>query len=471
MIDPAATTAFVDAFWDDTIVPTITEYIRIPNKSPSFDADWEANGHMEDALQLALRWLEQHPVHGMEITVGRIPGRTPLILVDVPATGDSDATILMYGHLDKQPEMTGWREDLGPWIPKYEDGKLYGRGGADDGYALFASVGALLALAEQGVPHARAVIMIEFSEESGSPDLPAYVDHFKDQIGTPDLVVCLDSGAGNYEQMWSTTSLRGLIGGTLDVHVLKQGVHSGDASGVVPSSFRVARHLLSRLEDPETGRVLLESLWAEIPEDRVRQAERAGESLGQGVHQRFPWAGNMGPTDTDPAQCVLNRTWRPALSITGIDGVPATGSAGNVLRPHTKLKLSLRLPPTVDAHGAAGVLTGLFTNDVPYAADVRCDFTDAASGWNAPPLASWLETTLDEASETYYGKPCLHMGEGGSIPFMGMLNAKFPEAQFVVTGVLGPESNAHGPNEFLHVPYAKKLTACICHVLAVHGAR
>ena len=470
-LDPSTTTAFVDTFWDEEIVPTITEYIRIPNKSPSFDANWEANGHMEDALQLALRWLEAHPVDGMQVHVGRLPGRTPMILVDVPATGDSAATILMYGHLDKQPEMTGWREDLGPWIPKYEDGKLYGRGGADDGYALFASVGSLLALAEQGVPRARVVLLIEFSEESGSPDLPAYVDHFKGVIGTPDLVVCLDSGAGNYDQMWSTTSLRGLIGGTLDVHVLREGVHSGDASGVVPDSFRVARHLLTRLEDPVTGEVKPRALWTEIPEDRQRQATRAGESLGDGVYLRFPWANGMQPTDTTPAECVLNRTWRPALTITGIDGVPATGSAGNVLRPHTRLKLSMRLPPTVDAGDAADVVTELFTKDVPYDADVRVDFGDAASGWNAPPLASWLEETLDAASETYYGKPCLHMGEGGSIPFMGMLNEKFPEAQFVVTGVLGPNSNAHGPNEFLHVPYAKKLTACICHVLAVHGGR
>jgi len=470
LTDAQSTTAFVSTFWDDHIVPTITEYIRIPNKSPSFDANWEANGHMEDALQLALRWLDAHPVPGMRVDVGRLPRRTPMILVDVPAIGGADGTILMYGHLDKQPEMTGWREDLGPWEPKYEDGKLYGRGGADDGYALFASVCALLALGE-GVPRARVVLMIEFSEESGSPDLPAYVDHYKDIIGTPDLVVCLDSGAGNYEQMWSTTSLRGLVGGTLDVSVLREGVHSGDASGVVPSSFRVARSMLSRLEDPETGRIVPESLWTEIPEDRARQAKRAGDSLGDAVYKRFPWAGGMQPTDTTPAECVLNRTWRPALSITGIDGVPSTDSAGNVLRPHTRLKLSLRLPPTVDADVASAVLTELFTHDVPYNACVTTDLTDGATGWNAPPLASWLEETLDEASNTYYGKPCLHMGEGGSIPFMGMLNDKFPDAQFVVTGVLGPNSNAHGPNEFLHVPYAKKLTSCIAHVLGVHGRR
>jgi len=471
MTDPTVTSAFVGAFWDEHIVPAITDYIRIPNKSPSFDADWEANGHMEDALQLALGWLEEHQVAGMEVEVGRLPGRTPLILVDVPAVGDVEGTVLMYGHLDKQPEMTGWREDLGPWKPKYENGLLYGRGGADDGYALFASICALLALAEQGIPRARIVVLIEFAEESGSPALAAYVDHFKDRIQTPDLVVCLDSGTGNYDQMWSTTSLRGIIGGTVDVNVLAQGVHSGDASGVVPSSFRVARRLLSRLEDPDTGRILPEALWADIPEDRQRQAARAGETLGDEVYARFPWAGGMQPTDTDPTECVLNRTWRPALSITGIDGVPSTASAGNVLRPHTKLKLSLRLPPTIDAGDAAGVLTELFSGEIPYSAEVECDFTDAAGGWNAPPLAPWLEETLDEASNTYYGKPCLHMGEGGSIPFMGMLNAKFPAAQFVVTGVLGPESNAHGPNEFLHVPYAKKLTSCIVHVLAEHATR
>ncbi len=471
MTDPNATSAFVGAFWDEHIVPAITDYIRIPNKSPSFDADWEANGHMEDALQLALGWLGEHQVAGMEIEVGRLPGRTPLILVDVPAVGDVEGTVLMYGHLDKQPEMTGWREDLGPWKPKYENGLLYGRGGADDGYALFASICALLALAEQGIPRARIVVLIEFAEESGSPDLAAYVEHFKDRVGTPDLVVCLDSGTGNYDQMWSTTSLRGIIGGTVDVNVLEQGVHSGDASGVVPSSFRVARRLLSLLENPDTGRILPEALWADIPEDRQRQAAQAGETLGDAVYARFPWAGGMQPTDTDPTECVLNRTWRPALSITGIDGIPSTAAAGNVLRPHTKLKLSLRLPPTVDADDAAGVLTELFSGDLPYSAEVTCDFTDAAAGWNAPPLAGWLEATLDEASNTYYGKPCLHMGEGGSIPFMGMLNAKFPAAQFVVTGVLGPESNAHGPNEFLHVPYAKKLTSCIVHVLAEHATR
>lgn len=461
------TQAFVDKFWDDHIVPTITEYIKIPNKSPAFDPDWEANGYMEEAMQLTLKWLEAHPLKGAKIHVGRLPGRTPLLLIDVP--GDVDKTVVLYGHLDKQPEMEGWREDLGPWIPKYEDGKLYGRGGADDGYAVFASVCAIKALQEQGVKHARCVLMIEFSEESGSPDLPPYVDHFADVIGSPDLVICLDSGAGNYDQLWCTTSLRGLAGGVMRVDVLREGVHSGDASGVVPSSFRVARQLLSRVEDEVSGKVFLEGLQAEIPEERIEQARLAADALGTEVYDKFPFVDGMGPAASDEVELVLNRTWRPSLSIVGQDGVPSCQAGGNVLRPYTSLKLSFRLPPTLPAEEASELIKKTLSENPPYGAKVTLDFEEAATGWNAPKLEPWLIECLDDVSNTFYGKPTLNMGEGGSIPFMGMLGEKFPKAQFVVTGVLGPASNAHGPNEFLHVPFAKKLNACMAHVLARHA--
>lgn len=465
--DAKTTQAYVDQFWDSDIVPTITEYIKIPNKSPAFDPDWDAHGHMEEALQLAIKWIEAHPIPGAKMHVGRIPGRTPLLLLDVP--GQIDKTMVLYGHLDKQPEMTGWREDLGPWKPVYEDGKLYGRGGADDGYALFASMCAIMALQKQGVPHARAVIMIEFSEESGSVDLPAYVDHFEDIIGQPDLVVCLDSGAGNYDQLWSTTSLRGLVGGTIKVDVLEEGVHSGDASGVVASSFRVIRNLLDRIEDSSTGRILPKDLQVEIPQQRIDQAKRASQALGDEVYTKFPFVDGMKPMAEELPEIVLNRTWRAALSYTGLDGMPSTGDGGNVLRPFTTLKLSLRLPPTLEAKGAQDALEKILSEDPPHGAEVSLHFEEPATGWNAPELASWLEKALDDASETFYGKPALHMGEGGTIPFMGMLGDKYPQAQFVVTGVLGPQSNAHGPNEFLHVPYAKKLTACVAHIIARHA--
>ena len=458
--------AFVDGFWDDEILPTIKDYIRVPNVSPMFDPNWEKNGHMDKALELARAWVEAHKPEGSTLHVGRLPGRTPLLLLEVP--GKSERTVVMYGHLDKQPEMTGWRDGLGPWEPVMDGEKLYGRGGADDGYAVFASVCALHALGAQNLDHARVVAIIEFSEESGSPDLPPYVEHFEELLGQPELVVCLDSGVGNYDQFWSTTSLRGLVGGTLKVQVLHEGVHSGDASGIVPSSFRLFRPLLDRLEDAATGRVLPEALHVDIPAQRVEQARRVAEVLKEEVSSKFPWMNGMRPVEEDPTELILNRTWRPQLEITGQDGIPPLQKAGNVLRPYTTLKLSLRLPPTLATEKAQAVVQELLEKDPPYGAHVSVEFNEPAQGWSAPELSPWLDQAIKEASETFYGKPALHMGEGGSIPFMGMLGEKFPKAQFVITGVLGPQSNAHGPNEFLHVGYAKKLTACAAHIVGKH---
>ncbi|MCB1043931.1 MAG: M20 family metallopeptidase [Acidobacteria bacterium] len=467
MVDRQRTQSFVNDFWEQHIVPPIIEYIRIPNKSPSFDSKWETAGHMDAALKLAKEWIDQHPLPGAKVTIDKVPGRTPIIMIDVP--GQIDKTVLLYGHLDKQPEMTGWREGLGPWIPVREGDKLYGRGGADDGYALFASVCALKAMHDQGIPHARAVILIEFSEESGSPDLPFYVDRHQNAIGEVDLVVCLDSGAGNYDQLWSTTSLRGLVGVTLRVDVLTEGVHSGDASGIVPSSFRVLRQLVSRLEDPETGTVLPAKLKVEIPQQRVDQAQLAAKSLGDDVFAKFPFLQGMSPMHKDRVQLVLNRTWRAALSYTGQEGMPPLESSGNVLRPYTAVQLSLRLPPTLNGMQAQNEVARILTEDPPYGAKVSLDFDEPATGWNAPELAPWLDESLTAASEMFYEKPAVHMGEGGTIPFMGMLGEKFPNAQFVITGVLGPNSNAHGPNEFLHIGYAKKLTACVVKILEDHA--
>ena len=461
--------SFVDGFWDGEILPAIQDYIRVPNVSPHFDPEWDKNGHMEKALELAKSWVEKHKPEGSELHVGWLPGRTPLLLLDVPSRpANSDKTVLMYGHLDKQPEMTGWRDGLGPWSPVLDGDKLYGRGGADDGYAVFASICALQALREQNIGHARVVVVIEFSEESGSPDLPPYVEHFETLIGQPELVICLDSGAGNYDQFWSTTSLRGLIGGTLKVQVLEEGVHSGDASGIVPSSFRLLRPLLDRLEDAATGEIQPEALRVEIPEQRLEQARRVAGVLRDEVYSKFPWVSGMQPVAKETTELILNRTWRPELEITGQDGMPAIQNAGNVLRPYTTLNLSLRLPPTLATGKAQAVVKELLEKDPPYGANVSVDFHEPAQGWSAPELAPWLGEAIDEASQTCYGKPALHMGEGGSIPFMSMLGEKFPKAQFVITGVLGPKSNAHGPNEFLHVAYAKKLTGCVAHILGKH---
>jgi acetylornithine deacetylase/succinyl-diaminopimelate desuccinylase-like protein len=427
---------------------------------------------MDQAVAQLAAWAKSHTIPGMTVEVVRLEGRTPVILIEVPPSGaPGDATddcVLLYGHLDKQPEMTGWAAHLGPWKPVIEGDRLYGRGGADDGYALFGSLAAILALQEQGVAHSRCVVLIEACEESGSYDLPYYVDHLAARIGKPSLVVCLDSGCGNYEQMWLTTSLRGLTGGNLSVQVLDEGVHSGDASGVVASSFRILRQVLSRLEDETSGKIRPQELYVEIPVQRIEQARRTAQVLGDAVYSKFPFVDGMRPVETDLTELVLNRTWRPALAVTGMDGVPALESAGNVLRPFTAVKLSLRLPPTLDGTRAGELLKRLLEKDPPYGCKVEFALEKATSGWNAPALAPWLEQSVDVASRQFFGPPPAYNGEGGSIPFMGMLGEKFPGAQFLITGVLGPHSNAHGPNEFLHIPTGKRVSMCVAKVVADH---
>lgn len=468
-MDPAITRRFVEQIWDDSILSTLETYIEIPAKSPAFDHDWQASGHIERAVNLIADWCRPQLTPGAKLSVERLPGRTPLIFLDAP--GDSDDCVLLYGHYDKQPEFTGWREGLGPWTPVRDGDRLYGRGGADDGYSAFASVAALRALHEQDARRARCVAIIEGCEESGSFDLPYYLEALKARIGTPSLVVCLDSGCGNYDQLWGTTSLRGLVSGSLYVEMLREGVHSGYGSGVVASSFRVLRQLLSRLEDERTGAIIPGEFHVEIPTDRLSQASQLADLLGNEIYLNFPLLPGVQPVGSKVSELILNRTWRPALSVTGAEGLPALESAGNVLRPYTAVKVSLRIPPTCDATAAAGRLKEILEEDPPYGARVRFEPDQGAGGWNAPTSEPWLADAIDAASRAFFGREAAYMGEGGTIPFMAMLGEKFPEAQFLITGVLGPESNAHGPNEFLHVPTAKKLTAAIAHIVADHAQR
>ena len=461
--------------WDSDIVGQLTDYIRIPAKSPGFDAGWAEHGHIEAVLRNAASWVEAQKIDGLRLEVVRMDGRTPVLFFEVAATRtDATQTVLMYGHLDKQPEFNGWRKDLGPWTPKYEDGKLYGRGGADDGYAVYASIAAVQVLKAQKVPHPRIVGIVETCEESGSYDLLPYVDALRERLGDVGLVVCLDSGAGNYDQLWLTTSLRGMASGTLKVEVLTEGIHSGDASGLVPSSFRIMRQVLDRLEDSATGRLLPASFHCEVPADRLAQAQATAAILGAEVVRRFPWAHYdcegastfVLPTTSDPLQALLNRTWIPTLSVTGAEGFPAIADAGNVLRPYTAFKLSLRLPPLVDAAQAVQEMKTLLEDNAPYQARVTFESKGGATGWNAPAMTPWFEQALNAASQAHFNAPCGYIGQGGTIPLMNMLERGFPKAQMMVCGVLGPRSNAHGPNEFLHVPFAKKLTAAVARVIA-----
>jgi acetylornithine deacetylase/succinyl-diaminopimelate desuccinylase-like protein len=466
----AETTAWVENLFRSSIVPTLVDYIKIPNKSMMFDPEWRAHGYMDQATEMFATWARGQLPAGATLEVVRLGERTPVIFMDIPGTGGrAGDTVMLYGHLDKQPEMIGWRDGLGPWTPVLEGDKLYGRGSADDGYAMFASLTAINALRRDSIPHARCVVLIEACEESGSVDLPAYIEHLAPRIGQLSLVICLDSGCANYDQLWSTTSLRGLVLGTLDVSLISEGVHSGDGTGVIAASERVVRLLLDRLEDSHTGQIKLAELATEIPRLRIQQAERTAQVLGDETWSKFPLHTGAQPVTRDNLELILNRTWRPGLAITGAEGWPTIGNAGNVLRPFTRLKLSIRIPPHVDPDRASQAVKQLLEKDPPYGARVSFELSGANAGWDAPEMAPWLDKALDAASLRHFGKPAMYMGEGGTIPFMYMLGRQFPRAQFCITGVLGPGSNAHGPNEFLHLPTARKLTLCVADVLAEHA--
>jgi len=470
------TSEFVGRLWEDDILPALTDYIAIPSLSPAYDAEWAANGHMADAVELVRAWCAARPIDGLTVEVHELDGRTPVVVVDVPAAGaavhsDPDDAVLLYGHLDKQPPMTGWLDGLGPWTPVRRAERLYGRGGADDGYSAFAALAAIEAVRAEGAGHARCLLLIEASEESASPDLPAHVEALAPRIGSPSLVVCLDSGCATFDRLWATTSLRGNVGVNLTVRVLAEGVHSGAAGGMVPSSFRLLRQLLDRIEDATTGQLLLPELHVEIPPDRVAELTATATDLGHsgGVFPLVP--GVVADHDGDPVAQLLARTWRPALAYVGADGMPPTSQAGNVLRPFTTLSLSFRLPPTTDPEAANAAITRALSTDPPSGAEITITPHPSAAGWAAPAFSPWLSRALDDASMAAWGKPSRTIGEGGTIPFMAMLGERFPKAEFVVTGVLGPGTNAHGPNEYLHVPYATTLTGAVADLLARHATR
>ncbi|GAA3859562.1 M20/M25/M40 family metallo-hydrolase [Saccharothrix violaceirubra] len=470
-MDRSALTRTVRDLWDADIVPSLSELIAVPAISPAFDPAWQEHGHLDAAIEHVRAWLAGRDLPGATVEVVRLPGRTPVLLVDIPATAGTTDTVLLYGHLDKQPPVANWGEGLGPWQPVVRDGRLYGRGSADDGYSGYAAVAAIEAVRAAGGTHSRAVVLLETGEESGSPDLPAYLEHLKPRLGDVSLVVCLDSGGNDYDRMWLTTSLRGLTQVTLTVRVVHGGLHSGMASGVVPSSFRIARQLLDRLEDSATGRVLLPELHAAIPEHRIAEARDAVASAPGAQTATVPWAGDTRPVVDDELELALNAGWRPTLSITGADGLPAPDDAGNVLRPFTTLVLSFRLPPTVDSEKALDAVRRTLTEDVPYGAEVTLSRVEHAAGWNAPDLAPWLRSTLDRAGEEIFGGPWRTVSLGGSIPFMGLLHEAYPAAQFLVTGAVGPDSNCHVPDEWLHLAHAARVTEAVALVLAAHAER
>jgi acetylornithine deacetylase/succinyl-diaminopimelate desuccinylase-like protein len=460
----------LDIAWDEAL-PTLCEYVAIPARSPMFDPAWESTGHIARAARLLRDWVVGRGVRGATVELIEPPGLTPVLLVEVAATRPelAERTVVVYGHMDKQPEMEPWSPGLGPWIPVLRDDRLYGRGGADDGYSVFAAVLAIEEIHRRGGDHARLVVLIEASEESSSVHLAEHLRTLLPRLGAADLVVTLDSFCETYDRLWSTTSTRGVCGGVLHIEICADDPHSGRASGVLPSSWRVLRELLDRIEDRRTGEVLLRAANVDIPAARRGEAEVAAAAFPALAGSFRPLDG-VQPVAPDAFGQLLNETWRPALEVIGIDGIPPVADAGNVFRSRLAVKLSIRLPPTADVRAVTAELHDLLTVDPPFGAHVRFVPGAQGPGWAAPEAAAWLDAAIDAASRRHYGAPAAACGVGGTIPFMGMLGEQLPDAQFLLVGVLGPGSNAHGPDEFLHLPTVRRLTRCVADVLEAHAA-
>ena len=463
--------AFVDAGWDAAL-PVLQDYIAVPARSPMFDPLWETTGHIARAATLLADWARAQPIEGMTVELVSPPGLTPVLLIEIPATDASvaDRTVVMYGHLDKQPEMEPWSPGLGPWLPVLRGDRLYGRGGADDGYSVFAALLAVQALREAGGRHARIVVLIEASEESSSVHLATHLETLLPRFAGADLVITLDSFCESYDRLWTTTSTRGVCGGVLDIEVCADDPHSGRASGVLPSSFRILRLLLDRIERSGTGEVLLASANVTIPAHRLAEAAVAAAAFPT-LSSSFRPVSGVQPMAADAAGELVNETWRPALEVIGVDGLPPVADAGNVFRSRLSVKLSLRLPPTADVHAVGDELTAVLEADPPFGATVQLQPGARGPGWESPAFEPWLAAATAQASLAHFGAPVASCGVGGTIPFMGMLGEHLPDAQFLLVGVLGPESNAHGPDEFLHLPTVRRVTSCVADVLRAHAER
>lgn len=464
-VDLDKLTERADELWETSILPSLSEFIEIEALSPGFEPDWKNKGELDSAIDLFSKWLVNQELDGMTYQIHRIDGRTPVLLVTVEGTGPGE--VIFYSHLDKQPSRANlWSDGLHPLKAVRRDPWLFGRGALDDGYGGYLCVTALKMLQEQGVPYPRSHFLIETCEESGSYDLPPYLDALTDELGDPNLIVVLDSGGPDYEHIWVTEALRGLVAGNLSVQVSNEGVHSGMSGGVIPSSFRIQRLLLDRVEDSHTGKILIPEMHVEISSKVRKEAEQLGNLLGDELWSQLPVVDSLRPQNEGAAEILLDMNWRPAMSVIGADGMPPTQTAGNVLRTNTDLKLSFRIPPGVNAEEIDIILKEKFEQSPPYGAKVEYMPDAAADGFHAPAMDGKLAEALLEASNHVTGLPPMATWVGGTIPFMAMMQEKYPTAQFLCTGTGGPGNNAHGPDEKLHIPSSKRLTAVLSATIA-----
>lgn len=467
MVDLPDALAFSAAAWQDggLALEGLKSFIRVPNVSPGYDPEFFTNGLIIKAIDTVKAWIEAQGIAGLTTTLFAEPGCEPLLLVEIPGTAAPGApVVLAYGHLDKMPPLDapGWSAGLFAYDPVIRDGKVYGRGTNDDGYNCFLVITALKYLQSKGLAYPKVTLILETGEESGDTEIQQYLERLRPKIGDVDLILVLDGEAQDYQTFWGCTSLRGIVNGVLDISHLATPCHSGMATGLVPSTFRIARILLSRIEDAATGEVLLREAHApEIPATRIEQCRLIAAQLGDRSHAIVSPLPGAELLSKDNAELLLAKAWKPGLAVTGCDGIPSVGDGSNVMRTRTALKLSLRLPPGVNAEVTAAALKRVLEADPPYGAKVTYTAVSAGNGWKGPDLSGKIDVAMREATRAVFGGVPLYYGEGGSIPLCNKFQELWPDAQLLVSGCAGTDSNPHGYDESLNLEYTGKFSALL----------
>ena len=443
--------------------------IRIPNLSPGYDKEYFTNGLVYQALHYMADWVKAQGLKNCNVRTFEEPNKEPLLLVDIGATTDKNVLpVLTYGHLDKMPHLdpAGWSEGLSATNPVVRNDKVYGRGTNDDCYEGFVVVTAVKYLEEHNIPHPRVIMLMETGEESGDEEIVRYLHKLRPELGDVGVVLVIDAEAEDYKTLWCCKSLRGVAMGVLTVEHLRQPCHSGMATGLVPDTFRICRMLLSRLEDEQTGEVKLKEAHVDIPEAARQQLHSIAQQLGEScveIVDRLPGAQLL---STDLTQLLINKAWLPGLAVTGQDGLPVLEQGSNVIRTKTALKLSMRLPPGVDSKKFNLLMKQVLEADPPYGARVQYEIVDGGDGWYGKDFNEVTASSLSRASQAVFGQDPLFYGEGGSIPLCNLLEELWPNAEIIVTGAAGVDSNAHGFDESLNLPYTSKFTAVLTSFLA-----
>ena len=461
---------YIEKMFTYNMIPNLMNFIRIPNLSPAYDYEWNTNGLLLKAANLIIAYAKSLEIKNAQINLIQDKGYSPLIFIEIPASRPNDnRTVLLYAHFDKQPHGTGWDDDKGPTKPVIQNGRLYGRGSADDGYASFSMLTAIKACQEHNCPLPRICLIFEGAEESTDEHLTYYFNKLLPIIGENVIAfIPLDSGCADYDRLWITNSLRGVCDYEINIQTLDNNISFGpEASGRIAENLFILRKAIDAVMDTSTGDVKIEEFYVkDIPEEIQEEMDKEIEIVGEQFFKEIPLYEGVKPLKTDIKEAMINNRWKPTCSILGIDNCPKIEDNGFGVKKSITVKMSMRLPPGIDSHAALEALKKVVKENIYFDAKVKFLSAEVADGWKLTNFSEKTKNVLNKASKEYFGNELVFKGMGGSIPFITYFQTKYPNADVICTGILGADCFEHGPNENLHLEACKKMILVLCYFLS-----